>query len=455
VYSPAAGALLTAGPQILSVTFTPSNSNYATSTDTVMLQVNQATSTISWSTPTAITYGTPLGSAQLDATASVLGSFVYSPPAGTVLNAGPQLLSVSFTPTESVDYTTAASSVSLTVNPASQSIAVTTPAPATATLGSSFTVVASASTPVTFGSSGGCTNSGATYTMASTGSKACTETINAAGSSNYSAAPQVSETTIVAKPITPTVSFTGAPATATYNTSFTVEASSDSASIPTFTTTGPCTIDSATLVVTMTSGTGMCTMTATWAANDVYAKATATQKTTAEKVTSIITWSNPAPIIYGTTLGGTEDATANVPGAFVYTPAANKVLTAGLQSLSVKFTPTQTSDYTTVTADVELTVNPVGTTTSITKVSPNPSTVGQPVTVSFSVAQAITNVTKPTGSVTVNASTGESCTATLSGGKGSCEITPGTAGNMTVTATYPGDANNNGSVSSGVTQTVN
>ena len=65
-----------------------------------------------------------------------------------------------------------------------------------------------------------------------------------------------------------------------------------------------------------------------------------------------ITWANPANIVYGTALSATQlDATANVPGTFAYTPAAGTVLTAGNdQTLSVTFTPTDTTDYTTATA---------------------------------------------------------------------------------------------------------
>jgi large repetitive protein len=347
----------------------------------------------------------------------------------------------------------------VTATLASQSITVSVPAPATATLSSSFTITASSSSglPVTFTSSGGCSNVNGTYTMASSGTKTCTETMNVAANSNYSAAPTVTESTTVAKPVTPTVSFTGAPATATYGSNFTVAASSNSTSTPTFTATGACTINVTTLAVTMTSGIGTCTMKASWAANDVYAAATATQTTSAEKAASVITWATPAPVTYGTPLSATQlNATANVPGTFVYSPAAGKVLAAGVQSLSVKFTPTTTSDYTTVSDDVDLTVNPVGTTTTITKNTPDPSTVGHAVTVDFSVTQAITNSTKPTGTVTVNASSGQSCSGTLSsGGSGSCKITLETAGSTTLTATYSGDANNNSSVSAGVSQTVN
>ena len=67
--------------------------------------------TITWPTPAGITYGTALSATQLNATASVPGTFSYSPAAGTVLQAGQaQALSVTFTPTDAVSYTTAAGS---------------------------------------------------------------------------------------------------------------------------------------------------------------------------------------------------------------------------------------------------------------------------------------------------------------------------------------------------------
>jgi hypothetical protein len=76
-YSPASGTLLTAGTQTLSVSFAPSNSTGYTSTNgSVALKVNQATPKVTWNTPAAITYGTPLSRAQLNATASVSGTFV-------------------------------------------------------------------------------------------------------------------------------------------------------------------------------------------------------------------------------------------------------------------------------------------------------------------------------------------------------------------------------------------
>src|SRR5213078_4185630 len=54
----------------------------------VLTVSSQSTPTITWTAPADITYGTALGSAQLNATASVAGAFAYSPPTGTVLGAG-------------------------------------------------------------------------------------------------------------------------------------------------------------------------------------------------------------------------------------------------------------------------------------------------------------------------------------------------------------------------------
>jgi hypothetical protein len=78
--------------------------------------VNQATPAITWATPSPVGYGTALSSTQLDATASVPGTFVYSPAAGTTPAIGSDTLSVSFTPTDTVDYKTAGANVTLVVN---------------------------------------------------------------------------------------------------------------------------------------------------------------------------------------------------------------------------------------------------------------------------------------------------------------------------------------------------
>ncbi|MGB8478694.1 MAG: Ig-like domain repeat protein [Acidobacteriaceae bacterium] len=349
----------------------------------------------------------------------------------------------------------ASNSVSLTlsVTAGTQTIQVLIPAPATATNKGRFTVAASASSglPITYSSAGVCFNDGATYTMTSaTTGKACYVKMSQAGNSNYQAAPTVLETTTVAAPVTPAVSVS-VPSTATYESTYAVGATTNASTTPTFTVAPAtvCTISGAT--VTMIKGTGTCVVTAKWPADDVYAAATAIGKTTAAKATAAVTWATPAPITYGTALSATQlDATSAIPGTFVYTPASGKVLTAGTQALSVKFTPTATADYATATGTVELVVTPASTTSSITTVTPSPSKVGQLVAVYFNVSPG-----KPTGSVTVSASSGETCSGTVTSGIGHCKLGLGTAGSITLTASYGGDANYSSSVSAGFTQTVN
>ncbi|HEX3426009.1 MAG TPA: MBG domain-containing protein [Acidimicrobiales bacterium] len=89
--------------------------------------VTKATPAIVWGPPSAIVYGTALSATQLDATATatvagqvvaVAGTFAYSPTAGTVLHAGPQSLSTTFTPADSVDFDTATAKVAVTVTAA-------------------------------------------------------------------------------------------------------------------------------------------------------------------------------------------------------------------------------------------------------------------------------------------------------------------------------------------------
>ena len=77
-------ALLTAGTQSITATDTASGSITGTESDIVV----RATPRITWSTPTSIVFGTPLGNAQLDAAAKVPGTFTYAPAAGAILNAG-------------------------------------------------------------------------------------------------------------------------------------------------------------------------------------------------------------------------------------------------------------------------------------------------------------------------------------------------------------------------------
>jgi hypothetical protein len=118
IYNPAAGTVLNAGTNTLSVIFTPTDTvDYASVTDTMSLIV-QGTPVISWTNPASIAYGSPLTSNQLNAAANVPGNFAYNPATGTVLSTGANTLSVIFTPTDTIDYTSVTDTVSVMVLPA-------------------------------------------------------------------------------------------------------------------------------------------------------------------------------------------------------------------------------------------------------------------------------------------------------------------------------------------------
>jgi hypothetical protein len=132
VYSPAAGTVLTAGSQTLSVTFTPTDGvHYAPATASVTLVVHQAKPKVTWAAPAAITYPTPLSATQLDATASVPGTFTYTPAAGAVLGGGSHKLAVVFTPTDAVDYSAVNATVNITVHRLATAVTVQLSSPST------------------------------------------------------------------------------------------------------------------------------------------------------------------------------------------------------------------------------------------------------------------------------------------------------------------------------------
>ncbi|MGD0735214.1 MAG: hypothetical protein ABR976_08710 [Terracidiphilus sp.] len=107
----------------------------------------------------------------------------------------------------------------------------------------------------------------------------------------------------------------------------------------------------------LTAGSQTLSMTFTPTDTTDYATTTAIVTLQVNQITSTITWAAPAAIQDGTALSATQlDATANTSGTFVYTPAAGTVLPFGTQTLSVNFTPYDTTDYTTATASVPLTV---------------------------------------------------------------------------------------------------
>jgi len=305
-YTPAAGALLTAGPQTLSVLFTPTDTaSFKTATASVTLVVTKVAPTLSWAAAANITAGTPLGATQLNATATDIGGnplpgvFTYTPSSGTILAPGATTLSAAFAPTDTVDYTPASISIPLNVDPAIATVAVI-----------------STANPSQFG-------------------QPVTFNVNIA--SAYTASP-ISGTVTISDGKT----VLGTPALTNGAASFAIS--------------------------TLTAGAH--NITASFAGNPVFAAATSpVLAQTVDLATSTITWPTPTGIGYGTLLSATQlNATvatpyaATVPGTFVYTPAAGTLLTAGTQTLSVAFTPTDTIDFKPATGSVTIAVGKIAPT---------------------------------------------------------------------------------------------
>jgi len=105
--------------------------------------------------------------------------------------------------------------------------------------------------------------------------------------------------------------------------------------------------------------TGRHTVTAEYGGSDAFTAASTAMDYDVAPVRPAVTWSEPAPIAFGTALDTRMlDATANVSGAFSYAPAAGTVLAAGSHQLDVTFVPEDRTDYTTAAATVNLIVMP-------------------------------------------------------------------------------------------------
>ena len=344
VYTPSFGAVLNAGSQTLLATFTPTDTtDYTTKTASVEITVKKATPTITWAAPAAIIYGTPLNAIQLNATSTTAGTFVYNHDSGVVLRPGTHSLLATFTPTDTVDYTTAKDTVSLAVGRPGSPITWATPAAITYGTALGLTQLDATSSEI-----GTFVYTPSSGTVLKAGSQTLSVTFTPAESSLYTDA--TATVTLTVNKATPVISW-ATPAAITYGTALGAAQLDATSSV------------AGTFVYTPAAGTvlkaGVQILSVTFTPTDSvdYTTATSTVSITVKQASPVIGWANPAAITYGTALGAAQlDATSSVAGTFVYTPAAGTVLRAGVQILSVTFTPTDSIDYTTATSSISITV---------------------------------------------------------------------------------------------------
>lgn len=145
--------------------------------------------------------------------------------------------------------------------------------------------------------------------------------------------------------------------------------------------------------------------------------------------------------------GGTPTGTVTITGGDGTDPTCSRVLSSGEMNCNINFSTTGNKTIT-VTYDGDTThkgtsdtathvvINPEDTVTRITSHLPNPSRIGETVTVTF----AVTGSATPTGTVTITGQDqGCATPVTLSGGTGSCQVIFNSVGSRPLTATYTPD----------------
>jgi hypothetical protein len=321
------------------------NATYSAAAQTTQtITINKATPTVIWAAPASISYGTALSGTQLNATASIPGTFVYTPGSGTIPAVGTQTLSVSFMPTDAINYNSQTATVAVTVTDKITPV-ISWSTPAALTFGAPLDATqlnASSVTPGTF-----------TYTPP-------VGTLLAAGSHTLSVT------------FTPTDPVTYSSTSATVS----LVINKAPALVLLWAINQPQTYDSTPKAVTLTTEppglavdvTYNGTVVAPSAAGSYGVVATvldanyigsATGTMIIAKATPVISWANPADISSATALSATQlNATSGgVPGTFVYSPASGTLLSAGVdQILSVTFTPIDTANYSGVTKTVAINV---------------------------------------------------------------------------------------------------
>ena len=359
----------------------PGDCGFTTSTSTAMGGTTLKASNLQWATPASITYGTPLSGTQLDATDNKNGTFVYTPAAGTVLNAGTNTLSVTFTPDNS-NYAVETTTVQLTVTQDPTVITWPTPTPitygtalsgfqlnATSSSGtvsvplSSYYNVSGIYSPGTSFSSGGFDNDGSAYSTNSIGSTIVWNGLT------FNIGPANAQDAVANQTVT-------LPAGKYTNLYLLGAMVNNIAASQTFTVTYT---DNTTTQVTQNMSDWV--YAAGWPGESVvncnYDRNLSNGTTQADSV-CVYGYQialNSSKTVKSVTLPATRNivflsmdlTTPAIQGTFVYNPPAGTIEPVGTDTLSVTFTPTDSTDYTTSTATVQLVVdtpnNPIETPT--------------------------------------------------------------------------------------------
>jgi len=344
-YIPANGYVLPAGTHILWATFHPEEGGIDDAIQaSVSLEVKRATPHIQWPIPADLAGGMVLTAAQLNAESNVPGVFLYTPAEGEMPGPGKNMLSVTFTPTDFLNYTNETAEAPLYVH--STASTILWPNPATISYGTALSAAqlnATASCPGTFRYA---PDMGSVLPVGR--HSLHVQFIPAEG---VGSPPLQAEVTLTVVKERPTIHWP-APTSIVYGTALSRNELNATASI------------SGAFVYIPGEGVvlaaGKHTSTAIFTPTDGTNYATTQTAVTMMvlKATPILDWPMPRAIAHGTALSARElNASASVPGRLIYAPAADTVLAGGTHTLSVSLTPTDHANYAMAQATVQLEVN--------------------------------------------------------------------------------------------------
>ena len=369
-----------AGSANQSVTFTPTDAaNYSTVTTEISVTVNKPAPNIT-SNPvaSAITFGQKLSDSSLSGgTSSVTGIFAFANPNATP-STGISSQSVTFTPNDSINYSSTTVDISVTVNKSTPSI-TNNPTASAITYGQKLSESTlssgSASTPGTFAFSN-------PNTVPSAGSASQSVTFIPTDSTNYNTA--TTNITVTVNKATPTISNNPTASAITYGQKLSSSTlNGGSASVPgLFAFTNPETSPN--------TGSANQGITFNPTDNSNYTTASVSISVTVNKATPNITTPPSASSI---TLGQKlSDSTlsggiASVNGTFAFTNPNTQPSTAGTSSQSVTFSPADTNNYLTTTTSIDV----------VTQAGSNPVITTQPIDLTVSQGNSATFSVQATG----------------------------------------------------------
>lgn len=301
------------------------------------------TPTVMWQTPEPVVYGTPLDAQQFNATSSVPGSFAYIPADGYVLPVGMHILWATFRPADGEPDDEIHASVSLEVKKATPKIQWPIPEDLSAGVPlSAAQLNATSNVPGVF------LYFPAEGEKPTPGRNTLSATFTPTDLLNYTEA-----TAEVPLHVHPAISALvwSTPAAIFYGTALDATQLNATASCPGTFRYIPdlgsvLSVGKHSLHVDFTPEEGL---------GLPSSQAEVTLTVVKERPT--IHWPAPASIVYGTPLSRNElNATASVPGKFVYIPGEGVILAAGKHTPTVIFTPADSANYATTQMAVPMMV---------------------------------------------------------------------------------------------------